>query len=260
VNQTILRIASALALTGGAFAQTTFSNAFLRGPYTIEERSFSRTNFSETALGLLQADGAGKITGSGWVRVNGRTTVPTSVAGTYVVNGDGTGLLQLVHTATGGDAGSGPFVQNFRLAMGRLDVHLARIDNGVFTTATMRAQAPVGSPGFTVSTLRGDYALAEQGQFGFGQTFDWLGKLTLDDRGRVSGILAYQGFGLQNQLLVITGTWAVNTDGTGLLTLTHTEAGLAVNSRYFFVASPGDRFQIVRVDNGTQSTVEIERQ
>jgi len=242
-----------------ASAQTIFSNAFLKGSYTIEERPVRANNFSETALALIDADGEGKITGSGYVRVNGRALVPTVITGSYVVNGDGSGLLQINHAATAGDAGSGAFTHNYRLSMARLDAHLVRVDPGIFNTASLRGLLPA-SPGFSFNNVRGDYTLCEAGVFGFGQVYNWIGKLNLDDRGVVRGGMVYQSFGIQHQIVSVNGTYTVNPNGTGTITFAHLEAGLLVTSRFFFVIAPGERMQIVRIDNGAQTNAAIDRQ
>ncbi len=258
------RFAAAIAIAAisslPAAAQSVFSNAFLRGPYTLTERSFKQNNYFETAVGRLEADGNGGVKGTAMLRVNGRSTVPTNVTGSYAVNPDGSGLLQLTHAPTVSDAGSGPFTENFRMILGRIDSHLARVDNGVFTTGILTAQVPLVAPGLTFEVTKGDYLITETGQFGYAGQFNWLGKLTLDDKGKVRGSMVYQGFDQQNTVFSVTGDYTVNPNGTGTLTFSHLNAGQLVFHRYSFVAGTGSVFSAARIDSGAQTTVAMERQ
>lgn len=120
--------------------------------------------------------------------------------------------------------------------------------------------AQQGTGGWTLDSVKGTYVFTEQGEMGTITPFAGIGVLTLDGSGNVSGSESVQTANGTIDIK-IAGTYSVNTDGSGLLTLTNTttttdEDGNAAvqtfSSRYkFFPVNKNQELKAVRLDAGS---------
>ena len=117
-----------------------------------------------------------------------------------------------------------------------------------------------GSGGWTLDSVKGTYIFTEQGETGTVTPFAAVGVMTLDGSGNVSGSESAQTMsGVID--IKFTGTYSINTDGSGSLLLTNTtlttdEDGNAAiqtfSTKYkFFPANKNLELKAVRLDTGT---------
>jgi len=83
--------------TAIAMGASSFSNASLKGSYewNMEEWTSSQSPTAQCRLGTMTFDGVGKVTSSGTLNTGG-TVASYAGSGTYSVNSDGSGTINLV--------------------------------------------------------------------------------------------------------------------------------------------------------------------
>lgn len=148
----IAGLAAGLLLLGGgasvvprAGADPTFTNASLKGNF-----GFTAGGGSMVSFGLMTADGAGGVTGVETAKIAGVGVVSRQFNGSYSVNADGTGSLEInylgVPVATDEDdgeeeeAGSFTAKYSFVLVDGNKELRAVRTDTGEVMTAAFRLQ------------------------------------------------------------------------------------------------------------------------
>ena len=214
----------ALTVTAtGLFAQPApYSNASLKGPFVMVEEGFLQiTPF--TALGSLQFDGAGNVSGSETMQAIG-VTYSGKVRGTHKINDDGTGSMGITITTLDDN----PFTLSatYTLQVGARVATAERADNGVIAICDLR---PAVTGNSSTASLKGNFIFRSRGYLG-ATPFALVGGLTTDGIGNASGNGAFQSLGL-NLPVANKGTYLINADGTGWFTLNLTavdEAGSLV--------------------------------
>ena len=126
-----------------ASADPTFTNASIKGNF-----GFTTSGGSAASFGLMTADGAGGVTGVETAKVVGVGTVSRQFNGSYIVNADGTGSLQINYlrvpvTSDDGEeveAGASSASYSFVLVDGSKELRAVRTDTGEVITAGFRQQ------------------------------------------------------------------------------------------------------------------------
>ena len=223
---TSVTLFAALVLSAQA---ATFSKASLKGSYSFLTNLWTaNANTNEFAMvGILAFDGAGNVTGS-YTSISLQVFQTGTLGGTYTVNSNGTGTLTFT---TGSTA-------QFAIT---LDSTAANVAHGVQLVQTNDSNNEIVSGTAVLqSTTAQTYSLASlKGNFGF-QWSLWtaavseyqasdLGMISFDGKGNakaVSTIVADGGSFTQT----LTGTYTVNSDGSGTITLPGAQIVFVLNS------------------------------
>ena len=127
---------------------------------------------------------------------------------------------------------------------------------------------------FAADAFKGTYGFTEQGSFGTSTPLAGLGLLTADGFGNVSGSETLQIYGSAPQALAFQGTYNINPDGSGSLSLSY-QAPVdptadpnappanpgPTEARYDFVVVNGKlELHAIRADNGLVATATFVRQ
>jgi hypothetical protein len=130
-------LALGMMLVNPAHADVTFTNTSLKGTFGFAYDGNS-SNLAVAGLGLLKADGNGGLIGT-------LSTDPSQplqqVTGTYAVNGDGSGTMEIDYSTTAEDGTTIALAQHydFVLTDGMKTLRAVRTDPGV-TAAVIFAQ------------------------------------------------------------------------------------------------------------------------
>jgi len=205
----------ALALS----AQASFSNASLKGGYSfLTNRWTADVNTNEDAtVGVVTFDGAGNVTAS-YTSISGGVVQTGTASGTYTVNPNGTGAIKFV-------TGSNPpqFAMTITSSAAGLahGVQLLRTDNtsNVVESGTALLQSATAAT-YTLASVKGKLSFelnkwtadVNSSQEGI------VGILTSDGAGHVKGAFTQMKGGVLGTG-TLTGTYTVNADGTGSMSL-----------------------------------------
>jgi hypothetical protein len=199
-------------------------------------------------LGLLTADGAGNLSGNETLSLDG-SIIPRTFSGRYAVNPDGAGSITLY--PNWGPAMNADIV----IANGGRSVKLVLTDLNNALSGELDAQAPLQPTGRTYD------ATSINGGFDFnltGYAYDTrsvrsgliteVGRLALDGGGNVTG---YSTLSLGGGIIrrTFTGSYTVNADGAGSLTLSPSW-GPPINAG-IIVSDAGTRVDIVLTDSAS---------
>ncbi len=196
----------------------TFSNASLQGSYTFLGTRWTAdvTAPQGGMIGVMTFDGVGNLTESYTGMVNG-SLLSGTFTGTYTVNSDGTGTMNL------SNGWQWAFVLNSPSAKIAHGIQLLLITNLGYNevgTSTALLQSST-SKTYTVANLKGTYSF---------QSNEWTadpsqpiyagnGLLTFDGKGNVKGSSSYMEGGGTLQTETFTGTYTVDSDGSGTISL-----------------------------------------
>lgn len=231
---------SAPNISGNAIATITavsFNNSSLKGNYVLSLSGVDANGNSFYAVGAVTADGNGNIT-AGEEDLNDVTSgyhTATSTTGTYVVNADGRGTLNLTNAI-------GNF--QFAIAMKVLDnAVLNEIDNGVVAASgSLEAQAS------SVAVPFGSYAFGLSGSgLGCNGAINSAGIIALNG-GTVGGV---QDLNCGGQIITnraMTGSLG-SIDGLGRGTGSFGASSSSAGMIYYIVS--GSRFRFICPDNAT---------
>jgi hypothetical protein len=199
--------------------------------------------------GRLTADGAGNVSGSDTVIVNG-SLVRRTLTGSYTINSDGTGSLVL-------NPSWGPQIHADLVAgeHGRL-ITLVLTDSGNTLSGAIESQQAASqtppSQGFNAGALHGSYEYKIAGSavdfYGNVTPIREVGRLTADGAGNLTGssTVSIDGYVVRRTL---TGTYAMNPDGSGSATLYPTW-GPQIDVD-LFVSANGLKVDFVVTDSGS---------
>jgi hypothetical protein len=202
-------------------AQASFSNGSLRGGYSfLTNRWTADVNTNEDAVvGVMTFDGAGNVTVS-YTAISGGVVTTGTGGGTYAVNSNGTGVINLT-------GGTNP--PQYAITLNSTAAGLAHGVRLLRTDTTGRNLVESGTAVLQSTTAR-TYSLASvKGKLSL-QLNDWtadvtrsedavLGLLSFDGAGNVKGSFTVMDGGVL-QTGTITGTYTVNSDGSGSMSLT----------------------------------------
>ena len=212
----------ALALSAQA---ATFSKASLKGSYGfLINRWTANGNTNQFAVvGVMTFDGAGNVTASG-TEIKGGVFQAGVLGGTYTVNSNGTGAINFT-------TGENP--PQFAIALNSTAAGVAHSvqllvtgdnDNEVVSGTALLQSASAES--YSVASLKGNFALqfntwtadVNEAQNGA------VGVISLDGKGNLKGSATSMYLGVPYPTN-ITGTYIVNSDGTGSMSLTCGSSG-----------------------------------
>jgi hypothetical protein len=218
----------ALALSAQA---ASFSNASLKGSYSFLTNLWTaNVSTNEFAMvGVLTFDGAGNVTGS-YTSVTGGVAQTGTLGGTYTVNSNGTGTIDF----TTGSTAQFAITLNSTAAGVAHGVQLLQTNdsNNEVISGTAVLQSTTAQT-YSVASLKGNFAF---------QTNRWtletnqgggIGVFSFDGKGNFKGS-GTQVFAGVSQTGTCTGTYTVNSDGSGSLSITAgdktQETAFALNS------------------------------
>lgn len=213
----------------------TFGNASLKGTYGFLNNLWTANMGTNqfAMVGVLAFDGAGNLTGS-YTSISRDTVQTGTLGGIYTVMSNGTGTITI--TFTPGSTAHFAITLNSTAAGVAHGLQLLQINdtNDEIISGTALLQATTSTT-YSVASLKGTFAfqynprtvegsLAEDGGVGI-FTFDGKGNL------KISITTMYDGHLFTNNAL--TGTYSVNSDGSGRLSVgsKHTpQLAFALNS------------------------------
>ena len=222
----LIFVTIALALSAQA---ATFSKASLKGSYSFLTNLWTaNVNTNEFAtVGILTFDGAGNVTGS-YTSISGGVVQTGTLGGTYTINSNGTGTITF---ATGSTA-------QFAIT---LDSTAAGVAHGVQLLQTNDSNNEIVSGTAVLqSTTAETYSVASlKGNFAF-QWNLWtaavseyqasdLGMMSLDGKGNANAWSTIVAGGT-SFTKTLTGTYAVNSDGSGTISLPGAQIVFVANS------------------------------
>ena len=212
----------ALALSAQA---ATYSKASLKGSYSFLTNLWTaNTSTDQIAMvGVLAFDGAGNVSGS-YTSISLQVFQTGTLGGTYTVNSNGTGAINFT-------TGENP--PQFAIALNSTAAGVAHSvqllvtgdnDNEVVSGTALLQSASAES--YSVASLKGNFALqfntwtadVNEAQNGA------VGVISLDGKGNLKGSATSMYLGVPYPTN-ITGTYIVNSDGTGSMSLTCGSSG-----------------------------------
>ena len=213
-------------------------------PDTRAEDLANTGTLNQATLGLLNVDGAGKISGSATAVDNVDGPITATVTGTYQVASNGTGVI----TLTAGP--NPPFNRtNTPLYFVLSDTCGARADffdgNGGYDAADQGTLTKQIGSGFRASTLKGSYVLTVAGQPGVA-----IGLVSFDGGGGFTGTALASASG---GYVLLSGTYSINTDGTGTMEFPSIPFLLGTRTWQFVIGdSSGSGASFINVGEGEE--------
>jgi hypothetical protein len=205
----------ALALSAQAAG---FSNASLKGSYSFLVNKWTADlNSNQGAqVGVVTFDGAGNVTES-YTAINGGVVQTATDSGTYTVNSNGTGTIN--------------WADGHQTAI-TLNSTVASVAHGVLVLATddNHNEVLIGNAWLQSPTVQTYSAASVKGNFSY-QWNKWTadvhetqagggGIFSFDGKGKIKGSGTYMDGGVL-QTGTFTGTYKVNSDGSGSLSLSN---------------------------------------
>jgi len=249
----VLCLLFTIQLASAEVRPLTFSNGSLKGSYAVlleKWRSSSSSN-PEGLVGVFSFDGAGDVTISSFTANKGGTITTGTGSGTYSVAGNGTGSITV--SLSNGDQGTLSIVLD---AAGKgFQMILTNCSGGCGTDVISGTAVAMGGSSFSNASLKGPFEFLttrwttsqdSNAHTSVGiLTFNGVGKVkasvTTDDAGTVKTIKA-------------TGTYSVNSDGSGSLALQGTSGSA---SFAFAIDSAGKGAQLLKTSvSGDGTTVD----
>jgi hypothetical protein len=205
----------ALALS----AQASFNTASLKGGYSfLTNRWTADVNTNENAtVGVVTFDGAGNVTAS-YTSISGGVVQTGTASGTYTVNSNGTGAINfttgsnppqfaIVITSSAGGLAHGVQLLQTNDSNNRVESGTALLQST--TAATYTLASVKGKLSFQINKWTADVTSSQEGIVGI---------LTSDGAGHVKGAFTQMKGGVLGTG-TFTGTYTVNSDGTGSMSL-----------------------------------------
>jgi hypothetical protein len=216
VLQVVVLMLMTVALTLSAEAAS-FSKASLKGGYSFLFNKWTAdVNSNQDAnVGIMTFDGAGNVTGSS-TEILGGVVQTNTFSGTYTVNSNGTGAINF------------PTLQYPQIFI-TLASSASGLAHGVQLLDNKNANNVESGTALLQSTTAATYGLASvKGNFSF-QLNEWtsdvnimsygaVGTLSFDGKGKVKGSFT-DVLGGVPQTGTFTGTYTVNSDGSGSMSL-----------------------------------------
>lgn len=236
---------------------------------------FTNSNFSGTYLftfagsegtgetyftAKMVADGAGALSGTLSLNreenTDGIQSFPQTT-GTYTVNKDGRTTISLTTPSASFNNSTGPFTFQITLRATASAFELMPMQSG-FSGSGMVTRVADTPP----TSLSGDFAFHfEGGALVFGLERG-VGHINFGGAGHVSGTLDSSIHGIQNVNQPFTGTYTVNSDGTGTINLTYAQSTgyFAPPKSLRFQAISNDQLLFISADQGVAVVGEARRQ
>ena len=126
--------------------------------------------------------------------------------------------------------------------------------------------------GYTAASMKGTFGYTLQGQVGQSTPLAGLGMIVADGNGGLSGSETSQVYGVGTQTTPFQGSYTINNDGTGTMTINYTVPQQDPNNpdvvlpppviaHYNFILVNGStQIKAVRSDNGTAAVADFKLQ
>jgi hypothetical protein len=203
-----------------------FSNSTLAGRMVFEAGGNNASGGVDDAGTFATGGSAGTFTnGVGDQNSDGTLTQGYTFTGSYTVNNNGYGTLQIVNTALG-NANYTLYLESTTQGV------LLRTDSVAVTIGTFYTQS---QSSFSASDVNGPYAFSVAGLSSNG-AIDKLGQFTANGSGSATGTEDVNEGGTLSPKLAVTATYTLASDGRGSLNFT---AGGSTRILNFYLVSPG---------------------
>lgn len=223
-----------------------FSNGSLKGSFSVllsKWRSDPNSN-PEVLVGVFDFDGAGNLSITSFTDNTGGTITSGTGSGSYSVKGDGTGAIAV--SLSNGDQGTFSIVID---AKGKgFQMMLTICNNGCGNNVLIGTAVATGGTSFSNASLKGAHELLTT-QWTSSQNSNAqidLGILTFDGAGKVKASVTQDSAGKVTTIKA-TGTYSVNSDGSGSLMLTSKQGSITFA---FAIDSAGKGLQIIKAVSG----------
>jgi hypothetical protein len=204
-----------------------YSNKSLKGWYAVLGNKWlsNQDDNPNASLSIVDFDGAGNLSGSMSVNTAGTVSAYT-VSGTYSVSKTGTGTMNMTLSGVSGSMTSAVVLDSSGKSF--QFVQTACTFCGDDTNISTGTGIAMGASSFTNASLKGSYEfmimMSTSAQNS--QAEAAVGVLTFDGVGKVQGSLTDVSSTVQSSTL--TGTYSVNSDGSGSWTAAASANGDAV--------------------------------
>lgn len=208
-----------------------FSNSTLTGRVVFEAGGNNASGGVDDAGTFATGGSGGTIAnGVGDQNSNGTVTQGYTFTGSYTINNNGYGTLQIVNT-TLGNANYSLYLQSTTQGV------LLRTDSIAITIGNFYTQS---QSSFATSDVNGPYAFSVAGLSSTG-AIDKLGQFTANASGSATGTEDVNDSGALSPKLAATATYTLASDGRGSLNIT---AGGGTRILNFYLISPGQMLLI----------------
>ena len=199
----------------------TFSNASLKGTYSFLNNLWTaNVGTNQFAMvGVLAFDGAGNVTGS-YTSISRHTVQTGTLSGIYIVMSNGTGTITI--TFTPGSTAHFAITLNSTAGTVAHGLQLLQINdaNNEIISGTALLQATTSAT-YSVASLKGTFAFQYNPRTADGSLAEdgGVGILTFDGKGNLKGSITIMYDGQLFTGNALTGTYSVNSDGSGRLSV-----------------------------------------
>ena len=223
------------------------SNATLRGNYGFVLSGVNNASALTATVGQITADGSGGLTGSETVSNNGVITSNVSITGSYALNKSCTGTATI--TPAGGSA------SNYSLVVIGTQIQMVETDSGFTESGYAQAQ---GKANCSNAGIKGTLGFHGGGWKVSSSLIPaaYAAQVKADGAGNVSG--TEQGsFGGLIYSVSVTGTYVVNANCTGTITLTDSDGNTTHGN--FVLVNGGMSSLTIQTDAGVIATVFVQK-
>ena len=214
-----------------------FSNASLKGSYSFLLNRWTVQYNQDAVVGVMAFDGAGNVAAS-FTYIDGGVVQTGTDSGTYTVNSNGTGAINFTNFSGTGASPHFAITLNSTAAGLAHGLQLVQTNNtaNYVQSGTALLQCTTAAT-YSVASLKGNFswqgnlwtANVNQAQSG------GIGTFSFDGKGHVKGVWTRMDGGVLHTG-TFTGTYTVNSDGSGSITVTFspgpvTQAAFVLNNK-----------------------------
>jgi hypothetical protein len=247
----LVSLVAAPSVSEAAIQPPAFNNGSLKGSYGVllnQWNSHASGSKPFALVGVFDFDGAGNLSISSFTKNDGGTVTTGTGSGTYSVKNNGTGSMSI--TLSSNDAGTFSIVIDAK-GNGFQMMLTSNCKGGCGTSIMSGTAVATGGSSFSNASLKGGYEslfvtwTSTQNP----SAENDLGIFTFDGAGKVTASLT-QDFAGKVTTIKASGTYSVNSDGSGSMTLTAKQGSITLA---FAINSAGKGSQLISATSGEKS-------
>jgi len=242
----LVSLVAAPSVSEAAIQQPAFSNGSLKGSYGVLLNQWN-SHFSSSKpfalVGVFDFDGAGNLSISSFTKNDGGTVTTGTGSGTYSVKNNGTGSMSITLFEGG----------TFSIVIDAKGNGFQMILTSSGTDILSGTAVATGGSSFSNASLKGGYEslFVNWTSAQNASTENDLGIFTFDGVGKVTASLTQDRAGKVTTVKA-SGTYSVNSDGSGSMTLTAKQGSITLA---FAINSAGKGSQLISATSGEKSVL-----